>query len=75
MISTPSPIDFLDRLTKLHRLCPELRFGQMIAIIGELAEDETGRNLWDVEDVEFSAAVERFANDLLRRQQDPVIPK
>jgi hypothetical protein len=69
MTTTASSIEFLNRLAEVRRLCPELRFGQMVAIIGQLAEDETGHNLWDVEDGEFAAAVERFAADLSRREQ------
>ena len=71
MTKTVSSPDFLNRLAVVHQLCPEMRFGQLVATIGLLAEDETGRNLWDVEDREFAAAVERFAADLLRREQDP----
>lgn len=67
-ISHSSP-GLIDRLTTVRRLCPEMRFGQLIATIGLLAEDETGRNLWDVEDEEFALAVERFATDLSRRER------
>jgi hypothetical protein len=63
--------DLLDRilvqLGDVRARCPELRFGQLIAIIGELAQDETGYSLWDVEDADFAAALERFAGDLARR--------
>jgi hypothetical protein len=69
MTITTSSHEFLDRLAAVRRLCPEIRFGQLVAIIGQLAEDKTGRNLWDVEDEEFAAAAERFANDLSRREQ------
>jgi hypothetical protein len=69
MTITTSSHEFLDRLAAVRRLCPEIGFGQLVAIIGQLAEDKTGRNLWDVEDEEFAAAVERFANDLSRREQ------
>ena len=62
---------FLSRLTVVRRLCPEMRFGQLVATIGMLAEDETGRGLWDIEDEEFAAAVERFATDLSRRNEKP----
>jgi hypothetical protein len=58
----------LEQLGEVRTLCPELRFGQLIAIIGELAQDETGHSLWDVEDTDFAAAVERFAGDLARRE-------
>ncbi len=73
-MTTASSIELLNRLIAIRRLRPELRFGQLVAIIGQLAEDETGRNLWDVEDGEFAAAVERFATDLSRREETPPEP-
>ena len=57
----------LRELGKIHACSPELRFGQLLAIIGELAQDETGHSLWDVEDADFAAALERFAEDMARR--------
>jgi hypothetical protein len=60
----------LFRLDQVRLLCPELRFGQLIAAIGTLAEDETGHSLWDVEDTEFAAALERFSQDMARRGTD-----
>ena len=69
MTTTAAPIEFLDRLAAIRLLCPELRFGQLVAIIGELGLDETGRNLWDLEDAEFAAALERFAADLARLER------
>jgi hypothetical protein len=71
MTKTVSSPEFLDRLALARRLCPEMRFGQLVATIGLLAEDETGRNLWDIEDNEFAAAIERFATDLTRRERIP----
>jgi len=63
--------DLLDRilgqLEQVRAQCPELRFGQLIATIGMLAEDETGHSLWDVEDADFAAALKRFASDMARR--------
>jgi hypothetical protein len=67
MIELDRQSDVLQRLREVHRLCPEMRLGQFLATIGMLGEDSTGRTLWDVEDNELSAAVERFANDLRRR--------
>jgi hypothetical protein len=58
----------LDRLAEVREHCPEMRFGQFLATIGLLAEDETGHSLWEVEDTEFAAALERFAADLARRR-------
>jgi len=57
----------LERLAEVRERCPEMRFGQLLATVGLLAEDETGHSLWDVEDTEFAAALDRFAADLERR--------
>lgn len=68
----------LEKLGDVRSRCPELRFGQLIAIVGELAHDETGHSLWDVEDDDFAAALERFANDMARResrQAEPAVVK
>jgi hypothetical protein len=64
----------LARLEEVRTRCPELRFGQLIATIGMLADDETGHSLWDVEDADFAAAVERFAADLARRDSGSATP-
>ena len=45
----------LTRLEEVRARCPGLRFGQLIATIGMLAEDETGLSLWDVEDAAESS--------------------
>ena len=68
-MSTADLLDgLLDRLAEVRRECPDLRFGQLIAIIGTLAEDNTGHSLWDVEDADFVAGLDRFAADLARRR-------
>jgi hypothetical protein len=64
----------LEQLEQVRLRCPELRFGQLIAIVGELAQDETGHSLWDVEDADFAAALERFAKDMARRELDRAEP-
>jgi hypothetical protein len=63
-------VHILGRLDKVRVRCPELRFGQLIATIGMLAEDETGHSLWDIEDADFAAALERFAADMASREAD-----
>jgi hypothetical protein len=60
----------LCRLDEVHRLCPDMRLGQLLATVGMLAEDATGRSLWDVEDDDLAAAIERFGADLSRRAGD-----
>lgn len=58
----------LEQLGEVRARCPELRFGQLIATIGELAQDETGHSLWDVEDADFAAALDRLAGDMAQRE-------
>lgn len=70
MKTIDSVSETLERLAELHGQCPDLRLGQLLATIGMLAEDETGHSLWDVEDAELTAAVNRFAADLARRGPD-----
>ena len=71
-------VDLVDRilpqLDQIRARCPELRFGQLVAIIGELAQDETGHSLWDVEDSDFAAALDRFARDIARRESNRAEP-
>jgi len=68
-MTTAETLDrILERLAEIRTRYPELRIGQLLATVGSLAEDETGHNLWDVEDAEFVAALDRFAADLARRE-------
>lgn len=64
----------LEKLGDVRSRRPELRFGQLVAIVGELAHDETGRSLWDLEDDDFAAALERFANDMARSESSQAEP-
>lgn len=68
MKTTDRTAELLERLGEVCELSREMRFGQLLATIGLLAEDETGHSLWDVEDAEFSAAMDRFAVDLRGRR-------
>ncbi len=67
MITGDIQTDLLHRLADVRRLCPEMRFGQLMATLALLGEDTTGRSLWDLEDEELALVVERFAADLSRR--------
>jgi hypothetical protein len=67
MIALDLQTRILHRLDEVRRLCPEMRLGQVLATVGMLGDDSTGRSLWDIEDHELSEAVERFARDLARR--------
>lgn len=66
-MKSPELAAILDRLADLHRRCPDMRLGQILATAGMLAEDSTGHSLWDVEDAEFAAALEKLSSDLKQR--------
>lgn len=70
MIEPDIQSHLLQRLDEVRRLCPELRLGQLMATLGLLGEDATGRSLWEIEDDELADALERFASDLARRSRD-----
>jgi len=67
MITTDVQAGVLQRLNEVRRLCPDMRLGQLMATLGLLGEDATGRSLWDLEDEELAAALEKFASDMERR--------
>ncbi len=67
MITSEDALGLSDRLEEIHRLCPELRIGQMMATIGMLGEDATGRPLRDLDDSELFEAIDRFTTDLRNR--------
>jgi hypothetical protein len=65
----------LVQLDDVRIRCPELRFGELIATIGMLAEEETGHSLWDIQDADFAAVLERFSADMARRGLATAEPK
>jgi hypothetical protein len=67
MIAIDTQARLLHRMDEVRRLCPDMRFGQFLATVGMLGEDATGRSLWDIEDEDLAAALERFSMDLSRR--------
>jgi hypothetical protein len=69
MTTTTLPVAFFERLAEVRSRYPELRLGQFLATVAHLAEDQTGHSLWDVEDTALLQALERFANDLGRREE------
>jgi hypothetical protein len=63
------PQELLQRLDALQRLAMDMRFGQLLATLGLLGEDMTGRTLWEIEDEQLLEVLERFRQDLARREQ------
>ena len=50
-------------LDELSHAVPDVRFGQLVAAVGELCVDLHGRGLWDATDAELGDAVRQFRRD------------
>jgi hypothetical protein len=59
----------LDVLAEIAALAPEVRLGQLMAHLGFLSEDQVERSLWDIEDDQLLAVLDRHRGELLARQQ------
>ncbi len=60
-------------LAELCELSPDVRLGQLLAHLGFLGEDQTGRTLWDIDDDQFLAVLYHHRGELVARQSD--LPK
>jgi hypothetical protein len=59
--------EFLEKLACLCKLSPDVRFGQLLANLGFLVEDQTDQTLWDIEDEQLLQVMEWHRKDLSRR--------
>jgi hypothetical protein len=66
-MTTPLRQDILRVLEELSGLCPEVRFGQLIANLSYLARGATTEAIWDMEDEELLAAAKSHLDNLQRR--------
>jgi hypothetical protein len=61
-----------EALAVLVELCersPDVRLGQLLAHLGFLGEDQTGRSLWDIDDEQFLAVLYHHRTELTGRLQ------
>jgi hypothetical protein len=62
--------ELIEKLADLHQLSPDVRFGQLLANLGFLVEDQTDQSLREVEDDRLLEIMEKHRIDLVRRQAD-----
>ena len=55
-------------LSELCELSPDVRLGQLLAHLGFLGEDQTGRNLWDIDDEQLLAVLYHHRAELVARE-------
>jgi hypothetical protein len=58
-MTTSTRQELLAVLTDLSDICPEMRFGQLIANLSTLAKGLSAEGLWDAEDEELLAAARK----------------
>ena len=54
-------------LKELYDLSPDVRLGQLLAHLGFLGEDHTGRTLWDIDDEQLLAVLYHHRGELIAR--------
>lgn len=57
-------------LAEVCELSPDVRLGQLLAHLGFLGEDQTGRSLWDIDDEQLLAVLYHHRGELVGRQPD-----
>jgi hypothetical protein len=61
--------ELLDVLAQLCGRSPGVRFGQLLAHLGFLAEDRGSPGLSDIEDADLLAAMKQHLDEMSRRQE------
>jgi hypothetical protein len=61
--------ELIEKLRDLQQWSPEVRFGQLLANLGFLVEDQTDQALWDVEDARLLEVMEKHRVDLWQRER------
>jgi hypothetical protein len=55
-------------LAEVCEMSPDARLGQLLAHLGFLGEDQTGRSLWDIDDEQLLDILYHHRVELLERQ-------
>ena len=61
-------------LAEVCELSPDVRLGQLLAHLGFLSEDQTGRSLWEIDDEQLLAVLYHHRAELVGRQSDTPQP-
>ena len=69
MIS-PTQREAISLLTELCELSPDIRLGQLLAHLGFLGEDQTGRALGDIDDEQLLAILYHHRAELVGRHPE-----
>ncbi len=67
-MTTPTQVEALSVLAEVLALSPDVRLGQLLAHLGFLGEDQTGRTLWDIDDEQLLAVLYHHHGELVARR-------
>ena len=73
-MTPPTRQEALAVLAELCELSPDARLGQLLAHVGFLGEDQTGRTLWDIDDEQLLAVLYHHRTELIGRAPSPPDP-
>lgn len=62
--------ELVEKLAELRRLSPGVRFGQLLANLAFLVEDQTDETIREIEDERLLEVMKRHRADLTRRLAD-----
>ena len=68
-MTSPTRQEAMAVLAELAELSPDARLGQLMAHLGFLGEDQTGRTLWDIDDEQLLAVLYQHRSELVARSQ------
>jgi len=66
----PTQREALAVLVEVCEMSPDARLGQLLAHLGFLGEDQTGRSLWDIDDEQFLDVLYQHRAELTVRQPE-----
>ena len=66
-MSSQIRVEALELLAEVCELSPDVRLGQLLAHLGFLGEDQTGRTLWDLDDDQLLAVLRHHCRELMAR--------
>jgi hypothetical protein len=62
--------ELIEKLADIYQLSPDVRFGQLLANLGFLVEDQTDQTLREIEDYRLLEVMEKHRIDLSMRRAD-----
>jgi hypothetical protein len=68
-MTNPTQTESLAVLAEVMNLSPDVRLGQLLAHLGFLGQDQTGRSLWDIDDEQLLAVLYHHREELTARAQ------